>query len=126
MNVLDAKAISRFPWEPLSETVTVEGGPPLINTQDATVSTVVDRQFAENLPINGRSFQTLIQLTPGVVVTSSNYDGQFSVNDQRPESNYWTVDGVLQRALDMRIYKEGAEEARERFFGEWKAKHASL
>jgi hypothetical protein len=63
LNVLDAKAISRFPWEPLSETVTVEGGPPLINTQDATVSTVVDRQFAENLPINGRSFQTLIQLT---------------------------------------------------------------
>jgi hypothetical protein len=77
-----------------SMTVTAEATP--INTTDATVSTVVDRQFAENLPMNGRSFQTLIQLTPGVVTTASNlYDsGQFSVNGQRPSSNYWMVDGV--------------------------------
>jgi len=67
-----------------------------VNTQDAAVSTVVDRQFAENLPLNGRSFQTLIQLTPGVVITPSNYEdsGQFSVNGQRAVSNYWMVDGV--------------------------------
>ncbi len=78
------------------ETVTVEGGAPLINTESAAVSTVVDRQFGENLPMNGRSFQTLIQLAPGVVVTpSSAYDsGQFSVNGQRSGSNYWMVDGV--------------------------------
>src|SRR6266478_7707976 len=37
------------------ETVTVEGGAPLINTESAAVSTVVDRQFGENLPMNGRS-----------------------------------------------------------------------
>src|SRR6267378_4160673 len=68
-----------------SESVTVEGGAPLINTENAAASTVVDRQFAENLPMNGRSFQTLIQLTPGVVLTSSNSaeQGQFSVNGQR-------------------------------------------
>jgi hypothetical protein len=80
----------------VSETVTVEAGGLVINTTDATVSTVVDRQFAENLPMNGRSFQTLIELTPGVVLTSSNLsdNGQFSVNGQRPSSNYWTVDGV--------------------------------
>ncbi len=78
------------------ETVTVEGGVPLLNTESATVSTVVDRQFAENLPMNGRSFQTLIQLTPGVVLTPSSQEdsGQFSINGQRPSSNYWTVDGV--------------------------------
>src|SRR3984957_8065096 len=80
----------------LSESVTVEASAATINTQDATVSTVVDRQFAENLPMNGRSFQTLIQLTPGVVVTASNYSdgGQFSVDGQRAASNYGTVDGV--------------------------------
>ena len=68
----------------------------VMNTTDATVSTVVDRQFAENLPLNGRSFQTLIQLTPGVVLTPSNANdsGQFSVNGQRAASNYWMVDGV--------------------------------
>src|SRR6202140_1107627 len=79
------------------ETVTVEGGAALVNTENAAVSTVVDRQFAENLPMNGRSFQTLIELTPGVVLTSNNGgsdNGQFSVNGQRAASNYWMVDGV--------------------------------
>jgi hypothetical protein len=77
-----------------SVTVTAEGEN--INTTDATVSTVVDRNFAENLPMNGRSFQTLIQLTPGVVLTANNGNdqGQFSINGQRAASNYWMVDGV--------------------------------
>jgi hypothetical protein len=80
----------------ISESITVEGGAPLVDTESATVSTVVDRNLAENLPLNGRSFQTLIQLTPGVVLTTSSYasDGQFSVNGQRADSNYWMVDGV--------------------------------
>jgi len=80
----------------IAETVTITGDDLHINTTDASVSTVVDRQFAENLPLNGRSFQTLIQLTPGVVLTGSNGTdaGQFSVNGQRATSNYWTVDGV--------------------------------
>jgi hypothetical protein len=80
----------------MAESVTVEAGAPLINTTDAAVSTVVDRQFAENLPMNGRSFQTLIELTPGVVVTPSVSEagGQFSIDGQRSTSNYWMVDGV--------------------------------
>src|SRR5713101_5397546 len=78
----------------VNETVTVEAGGLVVNTTDASVSTVVDRQFAENIPMNGRSFQTLIQLTPGVVVVPSNEsdNGQFCVNGQRASSNYWTVD----------------------------------
>lgn len=97
LNVRDAVVINfTLPLGAVSERVTVEAGAPLINTQDAAVSTVVDRQFAENLPMNGRSFQTLIQLTPGVVLTASTFSdgGQFSVNGQRASSNYWTIDGV--------------------------------
>jgi len=97
LNVQDALAINfTLPIGALSEVVTIEGGAPLINTESAAVSTVVDRQFAENLPLNGRSFQTLINLAPGVVLTPSNYgdNGQFSVNGQRAASNYWMVDGV--------------------------------
>jgi len=80
----------------ISESITVEGGTPLVDTESATVSTVVDRNFAENLPMNGRSFQSLIQLTPGVVLTANNGSdtGQFSVNGQRANANYWMVDGV--------------------------------
>ncbi|MCI0723418.1 MAG: TonB-dependent receptor, partial [Acidobacteria bacterium] len=80
----------------VTQTITVEGGAPLLNTDSATVSTVVSRQFAENLPLNGRSFQALIELTPGVVVTPvfGGEGGQFSVNGQRSTANYFTVDGV--------------------------------
>lgn len=79
-----------------SETVTVQAGAPLVNTESGTVSTVVDRTFVENLPLNGRSFQTLMLLTPGAVVTATAFDdqGQFSVNGQRANANYFTVDGV--------------------------------
>ena len=81
---------------PASETITVEATGVNVNTADATVSTVVDRQFAENLPLNGRSFQTLILLTPGVVPTATSLtdQGQFSVNGQRADGNYFAVDGV--------------------------------
>ena len=67
-----------------------------MNTESGTVSTVIDHTFVENLPLNGRSFQTLIMLTPGVVVTATAFDdqGQFSVNGQRADANYFTVDGV--------------------------------
>ena len=57
----------------VSETVTVEGGAPLVNTESAAVSTVVDRNFVANMPLNGRSIQDLILLTPGVVTNSPQF-----------------------------------------------------
>src|SRR5580692_7007504 len=76
LNVQDALSINfTLPVGAQFETVTVEGGTPVVNTESAAVSTVVNRQFAENLPLNGRSFQSLVDLTPGVVLTAS------SVND---------------------------------------------
>jgi len=62
----------------------------------AAVSTVVDQQFVDNMPLNGRSFQSLIQMTPGIVVTpaTQGMEGQFSVNGQRSNANYFAVDGV--------------------------------
>ena len=49
-----------------TETVTVQGSAPLLNTSGASVSTVIGNRFVENLPLNGRSFSSLIDLTPGV------------------------------------------------------------
>lgn len=76
-------------------TVDVKSDAPLINESPA-VGTTVDRQFVGNLPLNGRTFQALIALTPGVVQTkaSGGNPGQFSVNGQRADANYFTVDGV--------------------------------
>ena len=96
LNVGDQRSLQiRLKAGDVSATVTVENTPPLIDESPA-VSTVVDRQFVENLPLNGRSFQSLITLTPGVVLTKTNFAelGQFSVNGQRADANYFTVDGV--------------------------------
>jgi hypothetical protein len=81
----------------VGESVTVSGATETVNTQSAAVSTVVDSQFVENMPLNGRSFQSLIELTPGVLITpvsSSFSPGMFSVDGQRTNTNYFTVDGV--------------------------------
>ena len=78
------------------QSVIVEGSQQVLQATDGSVSTVVDRRFVENLPLNGRSFQNLFQLTPGVVVASTSFydQGQFNVNGQRADANYYTVDGV--------------------------------
>jgi hypothetical protein len=43
---------------------------------------LIGNRFVGNLPLNGRSFSSLIDLTPGVVLTPTNLyeQGQFSVN----------------------------------------------
>ncbi len=80
----------------VTDSVPVEGDTAKLNTSDGTVSTLINRQLIENIPLNGRTFQTLIMLTPGVVITQTASDdqGQFSVNGQRADTNYFTVDGV--------------------------------
>jgi hypothetical protein len=106
LNIQDALSINfTLPVGAVFETVTVEGGASMINTTDASVSTVVDETFVKNMPLNGRSFQDLILLTPGTTTQTPQVSqfasingvgetGEFSVNGQRVESNYYTVDGV--------------------------------
>jgi hypothetical protein len=86
-----------------SESVTVTADAVNVNTTDGTVSTVVDQKFVANMPLNGRSLQDLLTLAPGVatVVSNTSYGsngpgitGSITVNGQRTEANYFTVDGV--------------------------------
>jgi Carboxypeptidase regulatory-like domain/TonB dependent receptor-like, beta-barrel/TonB-dependent Receptor Plug Domain len=97
IHVLDAIAINfALPIGAASEIVTVQATTATINTENAAVSTVIDHQLVENLPLNGRSFNTLLQLTPGVVIAPSNAvsQGQFSIAGQRTSSNNFIVDGA--------------------------------
>jgi hypothetical protein len=72
----------------VKQTVTVSGE----TTNDSpAISMTVTREFIENMPLNGRSFQDLIQLAPGTV---SSQNGYYSINGQRTDSNNYTVDGV--------------------------------
>src|SRR5262245_22480078 len=80
--------------------VTIEASAETLQTTNAEVSTVVNRKFVENIPLNGRSMQSLITMAPGVIQVKPPYgsgrgdSGQFSVNGLRTESNYFTVDGA--------------------------------
>lgn len=98
LNVADKVSLD-FVLHPgaVSQSVTVDGSGINLNTTDANVSTVIDRQFVENLPLNGRSFQSLMTIAPGVLAVPSQgvgQSGELSVNGQRTEANYFTVDGV--------------------------------
>jgi Carboxypeptidase regulatory-like domain/TonB dependent receptor len=80
---------------PESENITVVSDTFGLQTDSAAVSTLVNDQFVRNMPLNGRSFQSLIALAPGITFTSQNLgEGQFSTNGQRSNANYFTVDGV--------------------------------
>jgi Carboxypeptidase regulatory-like domain len=108
LHVQDVVAVNfTLPVGAAAESITVEAGAPMINTTNASVSTVIDQTYVKNMPLNGRSLQDLILLTPGIVTQSSQsvlsnlagsaglgLTGEFSVNGQRAESNNYTVDGA--------------------------------
>jgi hypothetical protein len=79
----------------IGQSIEITDKPSLVNDTGG-VATVIDRQFVGNLPLNGLTLQPLIGMTPGVVFTkaTTTEQGQFSVNGQRPNANYFIVDGV--------------------------------
>lgn len=86
---------------PVSETVTVNASSIEMNQEDAAVSTIVTGQFAASLPLNGNSLLGLIAATPGITPLSPQSasegmvtQGNFSVNGQATDANYYTVDGI--------------------------------
>jgi hypothetical protein len=76
-----------------SDTITVEGNGLNVNTSDASVSTVISREFVDEIPLNGRTLQNLLPIVPGVGYDT--FNGGYTVNGTRvAEGTYWTVDGV--------------------------------
>src|SRR5277367_4617938 len=79
------------------ETVTVSGGPALVDTKTSAVSTLLDERAIADLPLNGRRFSDLMLLSPGVTqdprsLTSSS-NGDLSFGGLRGFQNSFLVDG---------------------------------
>src|ERR1051325_6204889 len=91
LNVGDQKALQiQLKAGDVNAQVTIDSDAETVRT-DGSVGTVIDRQFVANIPLNGRSFQSLITLTPGIVLTpagTTGAQGQFSGNGQRASANY--------------------------------------
>ena len=90
----------------VTESVEVSAQSTALNTEDATVGTVIEQRRILELPLNGRNFLQLVSLSPNVTSGFSN-QGQASVRQggdratqnmsiagQRSSWNYFTLDGV--------------------------------
>jgi hypothetical protein len=80
----------------VEQTVEVDASGQTLNAEDAQMTTVVDAHLVRDLPLNGRSFQDLIAMTPGSVSVSPQVPrtGGFSVNGQSSDTNMYWVDGI--------------------------------
>jgi carboxypeptidase family protein/TonB-dependent receptor-like protein len=85
----------------VSESITVEGAAPLVETTTGTISNVVTEQQLGSMPLNGRDITQLVLLQPGVVMSRSSVQGsnvgqgtKMSVAGSRPSQNMFTLDGT--------------------------------
>src|SRR3982075_2487122 len=63
-----------------SESVTVQGGTPLLDTESATMGTVVEQRKVNELPLNGRNVFNLIELAASVAPQGSSTGTPVGVN----------------------------------------------
>ncbi|HTD24999.1 MAG TPA: TonB-dependent receptor [Terriglobales bacterium] len=122
LHVQDVVAIN-FTLSPgsVAQTITVESGAPLLNTESSTMGTVIDSAKVLELPLNGRNFVQLAQLTPGVQagtpgsITVRRGRGSLGQNDpggaigmsangSRDTANRFYIDGVELMDYDAMTY----------------------
>ena len=101
----------------VTEAVEVSGGAPMLNTENATIGTVIEQKRIEDLPLNGRSFISLIALSPNVVTGQTSNTGfastrggseraavSISISGLRREHTYYTLDGISNTDIDWNTY----------------------
>jgi hypothetical protein len=78
-----------------NQTVTVTEEVPFINASDAQLGGTVSNEAIQQLPLNGRNFQRLLQLHPGVVTTpgSGTGNGTFT-NGRKQGDDLFRVEGI--------------------------------
>jgi len=76
-----------------TETVEVEGTAPLVELSPNN-NNYVDNEKIENVPLNGRDFNSLLAITPGVQRTPGGGFQAISINGSKVESNNYFIDGL--------------------------------
>ena len=78
----------------VTETVVVTEEIPLVNTTSATLGGTLSNQEINDLPLNGRNYQNLLQLRPGVMRYPGGGFSTTSANGLRAEDNAYLIDGL--------------------------------
>ncbi len=82
-----------------AQTIVVTDDAPQLQTQDASVGQIVDAKKIVDLPLNGRNFTFLAQLSAGVTQNQADTrgmgaTGSFAANGARPAQNNYLLDGI--------------------------------
>ncbi len=89
-----------------TESVTVVGESPLVEQKSSTLAQVTEQREIRGLPLNGRNYLQLANLTAGAVPTSSSRDNSFSAYGNTGLQNAFLLDGARNdnylRGLDNR------------------------
>ena len=99
MPLTEARAVAAdfvLPVGSILETVTVEGTPSPLDREDAAPETGFEHEEISRMPLNGGGLLQLLDAVPGTNITPATRGeaGQFTTAGQRPNTNYFTVDGV--------------------------------
>src|SRR6266851_5873865 len=78
-----------------TETVTVTDSIPLVQTTNDTLGGTLDNADINDMPLNGRNYQSLMGLRPGVMLQPGGGPWTQSTNNIRPDETVWMVDGVI-------------------------------
>jgi hypothetical protein len=97
----DAVVNLRLELGDLAQEVTVTEGTSVVNTTTSSVSGLVGEREVKDLPLNGRSFDNLMTLNPGVINyglksagTSTSNGNTFSAAGRRPADNLVLLNGI--------------------------------
>ena len=85
--------------------IEVKNDAPVVNTSTADISGLVGEKQVKDLPLNGRSYDLLLPLNPGIVnftsqktggtgISNSTTANNFSVSGNRPQQNLFLLNGV--------------------------------
>lgn len=77
-----------------TQTVTVSGEPPMVETTNATLGGTLSNETINDLPMMGRSYQNLLTLRPGMMIYPGGGGWTMSTNGSRPEENTFILEGL--------------------------------
>ncbi len=77
-----------------SEVITVQAETPLVETNNSELGGTIANAVINDLPLNGRNFENLLDLRPGVSKYPGNSGWTNSTNGGRPHDNYFMVEGI--------------------------------
>src|SRR5579872_35127 len=79
----------------VTETLTITEETPLVNTTSATLGGTLSNQEINDLPLNGRNYENLLQLRPGIMRYPGGGFSTTSSNGLRAEDNAYFIEGLF-------------------------------